>query len=102
MQIIKEISTHIEQELNDAEDYIKEALKYKETDRESAKMYYDLSMDEMRHADKLHNDGARLITEYKSMGNEAPPSMQAVYDYLHERHINHASQIKVMQAQFVG
>lgn len=100
MTQIRELSDKIEEELEDAESYIKCAHRYKHHDEELANAYYDLSMQEMQHSNMLHEQGVRLIKEYKAEGHEVPASMQAVYDHLHEKHIERAALIKSMQAQF--
>lgn len=102
MQIIKEISEQIEEELDGAELYIKQALKYKQFDKDLANTYYEMSLQEMQHANLLHEGGVRLIRDYQNKGNTIPQSMQAVYDYLHEKHIEKSNQIKTYQASYNG
>lgn len=100
MQEIKEISEHIDEELHDSEKYAKCALKYKDIDPTLAEMYYNLSVDEMKHSNILHVQGVRLIDEYKAKGNTVPVSMQAVYDYLHQKNIDHSKEIRMYQEQY--
>lgn len=100
MKEIKKISEQIEEELHDAEKYIKCAYKYKESNRTLADMYYDLSVAEMGHVDLLHNAGVKLINDY-SASNPIPEGMKAIYDYLHERHIDWAGKIKAKQESYV-
>lgn len=42
------------EELHEAKNYAKCAMKYRETNQVWAKKYYDLAQDEMRHADILY------------------------------------------------
>lgn len=100
MQMIKEISDRIEEELEDSETYIKYALKYKQHDESLAEVYYRLSLQETDHAKVLHEESARLIQEYKEQGNTIPVAMQAVYDHLHEKHIEKSNEVKMLQEQY--
>lgn len=100
MQQIRELSDHIEEELEDAEGYIKCAHKYKNHDRDLADMYYELSLQEVQHSMALHKQGVRLIEAYKAEGKTIPSAMQAVYDHLHEKHIEKAAQVKALQTQY--
>jgi len=48
----------------------------------------------------LHESAVKIINEYKQQGEEVPPDMQAIYDYLHERHIKRYNEIKMIQTSF--
>ena len=100
MTIIKQLSEMIEEELEGAEDYAKNAVKHREDNPGLAKVFYDISLDEMRHMNMLHDEVARLITEYRREHGEPPQAMQAVYEYLHERHMEHANEIRMYQAEY--
>lgn len=97
MLIIKKISELIDDELEDAEKYAKCALKYDVESPEVAEVFDSISRQEMHHVDMLHEVGVKLIREYEAKGNSIPADMQAVYNYLHEKHIEKASKIKDMQ-----
>lgn len=99
MKEIKKISEQIDEELQDAEKYLKCAEKYKAGNPVLAEVYYNLSLEEMKHVTMLHEAGVRLINEY-SATNPIPEGMQAIYDYLHERHIKWASKIKSRQEAY--
>ena len=100
MQIIKKLSEQIEEELDGAEEYIEDALKYREKHPELARTFYEISVQEMNHVNMLHAEAAKMIAAYRNEHGEPPAAMQAVYDYMHERHVSHAGEIKMMQAQY--
>lgn len=100
MQIIKELSEYIEEELEGSEEYVKLAIKYKHHDKSLADMYYNMSLQEEQHAMKLHAEGVRQIALYKEDGHEVPADMQAVYDYLHTKHIEKHNKVKMYLAQY--
>jgi len=99
MEVIKQIVEKIDDELLDAEKYIKCAYKVDEKYPQLADVYYKLSLEEMKHVTMLHEVVVSIINEYKRT-NEIPPGMQTLYDYLHERQIKWASKIKTKQEQF--
>ena len=102
MKIIEKLSKMIEDELSDAERYAKCALKEKEERPALAQTFYTLSIDEMKHATMLHDEVTRVINEYRSAGNEPPADMTAVYNYLHDKQIERATNIKIIQESYRG
>lgn len=100
MKIIKCLSELIEEELEDSKKYIDLAMKWKTEEPDTADLFYELSVEEMGHVDKLHQEATELIDEYKKEHGEPPKDMMVLYDYLHEKHIGKATQIKVMQGMY--
>jgi len=49
----------------------------------------------------LHNSVVKIINDYKTSGEEVPPAMQAVYDYLHEKFIDETKEVKILQQMYV-
>lgn len=100
MRIIKELSDFIEEELDGAECYAKKAIKFKTERPEMAKMFYMMSTEEMNHVKYLHDAVVKIIDEYRKEKGDPPPAMLAVYDYLHEKHIDHAKEVRILQEQY--
>lgn len=100
MKIIQKYVELIEEELEGAENYIRMAIKHKEDNPKLAKALADISNDEMRHVDILHAEVVDVIAEHRRTAGEPPASMLAVYNYLHERHIDKANHIKLLQAEY--
>lgn len=80
--------------------YIECATKYKEEYPTIANMYYEMSLTEMTHVDKLHGAVVSLINEMKAKGTEIDPTMMAIYNYEHEKAVEEATEIKVMQEMY--
>lgn len=99
MEIIRQLSEQIEDELEDAHKYVKKALKQKANYPQVADVYFRLSQEEMSHVNMLHDAVTRIIMEY-SQDHEVPPGMQAVYDYLHNKQIDKAAKIKAKQEEY--
>lgn len=102
MKIIKQLSEMIEEELEGAQEYIELALRHKEDMPTLAKVFADISNQEMAHVDALHGEIVKLITQYQREHGEPPAAMMAVYEYMHERQIKWANKIKTYQQQFKG
>lgn len=100
MKLIKKLSEYIEEELHGAKKYAKCALKHKDKDPELAKTFHNMSLQEMEHVNELHKQVVAIIDKYRKEGGEPPAPMMAVYNYLHEKHIDEAAEIKAMQAMF--
>ena len=102
MVLIEKLSDQIEEELGDAEKYIRCAMKYKEDRPSLAQAYARLSNEEMNHVGVLHDQVVAIINDYRREHGEPPEKMQDRYNYIHQRHIDHANEIKIMQAVFKG
>lgn len=100
MRIIEKLSDMISEELDDAEKYAKCAIEYKDSDKQLAALFYELSNEEMSHMNRLHDAVTRIIAEYRAKSGEPPADMMAVYEYLHGKQISHATQVKMMQSLF--
>ena len=102
MKIIKCLSQLIEDELSDANKYIELAVRWKADEPDTADLFYELSLEEMGHMDKLHQEVTELIEEYRKENGEPPRDMMVLYEYLHEMHIKTATEIKVKQGMYKG
>lgn len=100
MKLIKELSEMIEEEVEGACDYAKDALKYRESDPILAKTFYDLAGVELQHVSLLHDQVTRIIEQHRREHGEPPVAMQAVYDYLHDRQIEKVNKVRNYLAMF--
>jgi ferritin len=100
MKIIEHLSDLINEEIDGACNYAKLALKYKEERPQLAQTFYNLTVDEMKHIDMLHDEVVKIINDHKATGAEVPVEMQAVYDYVHAKQIDRVHHIKVYMDQY--
>lgn len=102
MKIIKKLCDLIDEEIHDGKKYAKLALKHKDDDTALAEMFYNLSLEEMKHMNTLHNAVVRVINKVKAEndGNPNIDGMQVIYDLLHERSINKAKEVQILQNMY--
>ena len=100
MMIIKCLADQITDELEDAEKYIDLAMKWKTEQPETAELFAELSAEELGHMEKLHAAVLELIIKYKKEHGEEPEGMMVLYNYLHEKNIAAATEIKVKQGMY--
>lgn len=96
MKEIKILVEQIEDELEDAEKYAKAALYHKHIDPDMSRMYAELSRQELNHSEMLHGFAVKMIKLQREKGVESPPAMQAVWDWQHERMVEHTNKIKLL------
>ena len=96
MKDIKCLVEFIDEEMNDAEKYAKKATHYKYTNMELADAYAGLAAEEIHHADILHEQAVRLIEAHKASGGTVPESMKTVWDWEHDKAMDHKSRVKIM------
>ena len=100
MKIIKKLSERIEEEIEDAECYAKMAMEYRDEYPELARIANNLSAQELDHMSSLHQIVVNLIEQYRRTNGDPPPAMQAVYDFLHAKHIDHVADVKRLQVMY--
>lgn len=93
MKQIKQIVEDIREEMEGAEHYAKLATQYKDSDKQLADTYAKLASVELDHVTALHTQAVRMIREVK---DPAPASMQAVWDWEHEKMLDTVARIRVM------
>lgn len=100
MEIIELLYEHIEEELEDACTYARLALEYKERDPDVAKLFADLSNEEVGHMDRLHKAVVVKIDQYRRDHGNAPVGMAAMYDYLHRRQLDKMGKVAALQGRY--
>lgn len=78
MQLIANLSDMIEEELEDAEKYIKCAMKHKDDHPALAVTFAKISAEEMGHVALLHDQVVAIIAEYRKEHGDPPERMQYI------------------------
>ena len=100
MRQIKKLTAQIKDELEGAEDYIKDAIKAKSTDRNLADEYYSLAKEEMGHVDRLHALVVKEIQKARATHGDPPVWMQEEYDERHAEAIHKMAEIQIYMNEY--
>ncbi len=101
MKIIKCLTDYIDDKIHCSKKYIKKALALHEEYPEVAEVLNMISIEEMKHMQILHNQVVKIIENYRKTEGEPPAAMLAVYDYLHEKFIEEAKEVKMLQQMYM-
>lgn len=100
MKIIEMLSDKIAEEIEQAENYAKCALNYKDERPQLAETFYRIANDKIGHMNLLHTQVVAIIEEYRKEKGEPPEGMKTLYNILHRKHIEHAAAVKGMLALY--
>ena len=62
-----------------------------------AQVLYNISVQEDAHQAAIHGEVVKLIEDYRRKHGDPPPAMKAVYEYVHERHIEKLAEARRYQ-----
>ena len=92
------VSERIEEELEDAEEYIEKAAECKGIDDTISSTAREIAMQEVKHAEMWHEVAVREIekkrAELKEHGKEIPPEMISLWEHKHKQYINRMAKVK--------
>ena len=98
MKVIQMLCERIDEEISDARFYAKKAIKYESEYPELANALHEIAAQEMEHMNLLHKHVVKIIEDYRAKHGNPPANMLAVYDYLHNKSIEKAADVKrIMQ-----
>ena len=102
MELIAELADYIEDEIADAKKYARHAIRLQDRKPDLAKLFYNLSTEELGHMDRLHSAVKGLIAQYRDEHGEPPADMQARYDRMHLKSMDRAAEVYGILGRFKG
>jgi hypothetical protein len=100
MKLIRELEDFIEEEIHDVKKYAKLAAELKDEHPMLAQVLYTLSTQEDNHQMALHAEVVKIIDQHRKMHGEPPEAMMAVYEYLHNKHIEKMADARRYQEMY--
>lgn len=100
MKMVEKISGRISEEIEDARTYALMAMEIRDEYPEMGRVLYTISLQEMEHMRMLHEGVVNLIAKYRQEHGDPPERMMIIYNYLHEKQIEQAAEVKNMQAMY--
>ena len=97
MRIIEKLEDLIEEEIHDAKKYAKMAAELKKEHPALAQVLYNISVQEEGHQAALHAEVVKMIEAYRRDHGAPPAAMMAVYDHLHQKHIDKLAEARRYQ-----
>ena len=102
MKEIERLADQMDEEIEDLEEYVEEALEMKEKNPSLANTLFVIASDEKKHYNMLHMEVQRMIAEHKEKHGDPPPAMAALYDFVHRKQIQRMAKIESMMHMFAG
>jgi hypothetical protein len=100
MKLIKELEELIEEEISDIKKYAKLAAELKNEYPALARVLYEISTQEDNHQAMLHKEVVAIVENYRKTHGEPPAAMMAVYEYIHNRHVEKLSHARMYQETY--
>ena len=97
MKLIRDLQELIEDEIHDVKKYAKMATELKQEYPALAQTLYNISTQEDSHQAAIHGEVVKIIQEHRRTHGEPPANMMAVYEYLHNRSIDHLAEARRYQ-----
>ena len=97
MKLIRNLEEAISDEISDIKKYAKWAAELKETHPTLAQVLYNISTQEDGHQAAIHNEVVKIIEEHRRTHGEPPASMLAVYEFIHQQHIDKLAEARMYQ-----
>lgn len=88
MKLIKYLEDAIEEEIEGVKGYAKKAVELKDEHPNLAQVLYNISVQEDAHQAALHKEVVKIIEDHRRTHGEPPAAMMAVYEYVHQKHID--------------
>jgi rubrerythrin len=88
MKLIKYLEDAIEEEIEGVKGYAKKAVELKDEHPGLAQTLYNISVQEDAHQAALHKEVVKIIEDHRRTHGEPPAAMMAVYEYIHQKHID--------------
>lgn len=93
--MLKELYEMVWEELDGAEHYAKCAATYKDSYPQLAKVFHDLSQQELIHSNLLYDESVRLMKEHPHDAGS-----QAIHDFVREMQVEKGSRVKRLHSQY--
>ena len=101
MNLMHDLYSMMDEEINGAETYAEKALSCKESRPELAKAFHQVALDEMKHASTLEAEIKRLIASEKVRNpKEATETMEAIYSFMHDQFSMKTVKIQMIITRF--
>lgn len=95
MRTIKRLARQMLCEVEQAEDYAKDALEYKMIRPTLADMYYKMSNAALECANNIHSSAQKIVAEQKENGIEPPQFMMDKWEKAHNEVIEKMATIRI-------
>lgn len=85
MKVIQIIMSHMEDTLEEAHEYYRDYVIFKESQPKMAQTALEMAQTHLNLYTKWHDVVTSIINEQKTKGKEIPDNMKKIYEYEHER-----------------
>ena len=104
VNLMHDLYSMMEEEIDGAETYAAKALSYKASMPDLAKMFYQMSGDEMKHASMIEAEIKKTVAVEKAKDTQLnlphDRTMESIYTFMHDQFAARVVKVRVMQEKF--
>lgn len=101
VNLMHDLYSMMEEEIDGAETYAAKALSYKASMPDLAKMFHQMSGDEMKHASMIEAEIKKTVTVEKAKNPQTTDhTMESIYSFMHDQFAARVVKVRVMQEKF--
>jgi len=100
MEMIKKLFEMMEEELEGAEEYLKDSIKHMHMHPDVSRAFYEMSQDELKHATMLRDIAIKVKTDEHNKNPDLHTGTAEMVGFMNERYAKKNHNLKLWQDEY--